>query len=126
VKLKIKIDKDVPIPKGRSTSSGGDQNELTEMIQSLEPGDSFFLPASEFGTDERVLQRRMTVKAVSMRKSGRISFFMRTEQKTESWEDSDGVVHAPEPGVRIWRRLAADTEVGEVDLDAVAEESSAA
>ena len=108
--MRFRIQKNVPMPRG-VVRGGRDFSDLAYAITVLEPGDSFFIPASPEGCDAKTVQRRMTVRAVSMRKSGKISFFLRTAQTTESWEDEDGVLHDAEDGVRIWRRDARDTEV---------------
>jgi len=102
--MSITIQKNIPVPTGRSSGSRG-TSDLSEVICALEEGDSFFVPASAYNCSPAVLQRRISVRAVQFRQSGRILYFLITKQTTESWTD-DGKEHPPTPGVRVWRRTA--------------------
>ena len=118
--VKIRVQSDVPMPRGRGPGSTRESSDITEAIRSLQPGQSFFVPALD--CTDTVLQRRLTVRAVSLRKSGSIDFFLRTSKQPEEYEDDDGNIHPPHPGVRLWRRLPGDTEVSGVEEEEHEEE----
>jgi len=99
--MKINIQKNVPIPTGRSSGSR-ERSDVTEALYAMEEGDSFFIPATDCVA--AILQRRLTVRSVSARSSGKIDFFILTKQVEEPWEDDDGTIYPPTKGVRVWRR----------------------
>ena len=86
----------IPVPRAGHSLRSSAAARVAEMIQSLEPGESFFVSAG--GERQSVVQRRVTVQICQMRAAGRISGRFLTRQ----------VVESEVAGVRIWR--AADPQ----------------
>ncbi len=106
----LKKQTNVPIPTGtRGGVRTRSSSEVAETIMSLEPGESFLVEANGEKTD--VVQKRIGVMCVSMRKSKRVPFFCVTRQVIEDVEDEDGTIRERVPGVRVWRRDQEEADI---------------
>ena len=111
--MPIKISSDIPLPEGRARATR-ESGEITEVIKSLLPGQSFFVPALDVSA--AVVQKRITVRAVNMRKGGAISFFLVTRQVVEDYEDDSGDIVRNASGVRVWRAEATTLDSDQISL----------